>query len=40
MPFNGETAVQLEEHILSGTLKFQEPEWVDISDGGKCVYIM
>ena len=35
MPFNAETAPQLEEQILTGTLKFREPEWISISDGGK-----
>ena len=35
MPFNAETAPQLEEQILTGTLKFREPEWISISDGGE-----
>ena len=34
MPFNADTAAQLEEQILVGDLKFQEPEWMTISEGG------
>lgn len=40
MPFKADNAAQLEEHILSGELKFSEPEWITISDGGKGITCM
>ena len=37
MPFTADTASQLEAQVLNGELKFKEPEWISISEGGKIV---
>ena len=40
MPFSGDNASQLEEQVLNGELKFKEPEWISISEGGKIVKLI
>ena len=39
MPFNGDTASQLEEEIMLGKIKFREPEWISIGEPGMETYV-
>ncbi len=39
MPFNGETAAHLEESIMSGHIKFKEPEWISIANQGVLLHV-
>ena len=39
MPFNGDTAAHLEESIMSGHIKFKEPEWISIADQGALLHV-
>ena len=34
LPFNGTTALELENNIVKGTLSFSEIEWISINNGG------
>lgn len=40
MPFSGDTPSQFEDQVLNGELKFKEPEWISISEGGKIVKLI
>ena len=39
MPFNGDTASQLEIEIMLGEIKFKEPEWISIGEPGMDMYV-